>query len=324
MQRNQTTETLVFQGCFELDGGEALLRWVLASAQLPYAPEQVDPVQGWFRLLPFAGAEIDIRVCPSGIVLWQSSVVLTNEEVQRYLQRLFLPKPLTDAALTHVPANLASRFLASAPLTHIASASLGEAVIKAVIRQVITASHARKLIQTLVIHAGSRIERDGNTTYGFPSLEVIAHLAPDDLRSWGFGYKAKLLPRIARDLLEQRAEEQMRLFSPKEAIVFLQQVKGIGRWTAHVAVCDVTGDWSVYPFEDLAVRTWARKLWPERVWPQEERAFLAIWQEVNGPHTGLITCYLLAQAGRTKESALLRQPALVHDILSRGCETSEV
>jgi DNA-3-methyladenine glycosylase II len=244
------------------------------------------------------------------MVLWQSSVVLANEEVQRHLQRLFFPKPLADAALTHVPANLASRFLASAPLTHIASASLGEAVIKAVIRQVIAASHARKLIQTLVIHAGSRRERDGDTTYGFPSLEVIAHLAPDDLRSWGFGYKAKLLPRIALDLLEQRAEEQMHLLSPEKAILLLQQIKGIGRWTAHVAVCDVTGDWSVYPFEDLAVRTWARKLWPERVWPQDERAFLTVWQEVNGPHTGLITCYLLAQAGHTNESELLRQPEL--------------
>lgn len=311
MQRNQTTETLVSQGCFELDGGEALLRWVLASAQKRCAPEQVDPVHGWFRLLPYAGAEIDIRVCPSGSVLWHSSVALTNEEVQRHLQRLFLPKPLDDAALTHVPASLASRFLASAPLTHIASASLGEAVIKAVIRQVIAASHARKLIQTLVTHAGSRRERDGDTTYGFPSLEVIAHLAPDDLRLWGFGYKAKLLPRIAHDLLEQQAEEQMGSLSPEEAILFLQRVKGIGRWTAHVAVCDVTGDWSVYPFEDLAVRTWARKLWPERVWPQEEGAFLVTWQEVNGLYTGLITCYLLAQAGRTNESELLRQPALV-------------
>jgi DNA-3-methyladenine glycosylase II len=311
MQRNQTTETLVSQGCFELEGGEALLRWVLTSAHQRYAPEQVDPVHGWFRLLPYTGTEIEIRVCPSGSVLWHSSVVLTNEKVQRHLQRLFLPKPLAEVALAHVPANLASRFLASAPLTHIASASLGEAVIKAVIRQVIAASHARKLIWTLVTHVGSRRESDGGTIYGFPSLEVVAHLAPDDLRSWGFGYKATLLPRIAHDLLEQQAEEQMCLLSPEEAILFLQQVKGIGRWTAHVAVCDVTGDWSMYPFEDLAVRTWARKLWPERVWPQEERAFLDVWQEVNGPHTGLITCYLLAQAGRTNESELLRQTALV-------------
>lgn len=292
MQRNQTTETLVSQGCFELEGGEALLRWALVSAQQRYAPEPVDPIRGWFRLLPYAGEEIDIRVCPSGMALWQSSVVLANEEVQRHLQRLFLPKPLADAALIHVPANLASRFLASAPLTHIASASLGEAVIKAVIRQVIAASHARKLIQTLVIHAGSRRERNGDTTYGFPSLEAIARLAPDDLRSWGFGYKAMLLPRIAHDLLEQRAEEQVRQLSPEKAILFLQQIKGIGRWTARVAVCDVTGDWSVYPFEDLAVRTWAKKLWPERVWPQEEQTFFTVWQEVNGPHTGLITCYL--------------------------------
>ena len=65
MQRNQTTETLVSQGCFELDGGEALLRWVLASAHQRYAPEQVDPVHGWFRLLPYAGTEIEIRVCAS-------------------------------------------------------------------------------------------------------------------------------------------------------------------------------------------------------------------------------------------------------------------
>jgi DNA-3-methyladenine glycosylase II len=286
------------------------MQWLLAAPQR-YAPEQVDPERGWFRLLPLAGAEVAIRIHPSGTVWWQSPVALTNETVQQHLQRLFLAQPLAHAALAHVPANLARRFLTSTPLIHIASASLGEAVLKAVIRQVIAASYARTLIWTLVTHAGPRMEHDAGTSYGFPSLETITRLAPDDLRSWGFGYKARLLPRIAHDLLELQAEERIGLLAPAEAIALLQQVKGIGRWTARVAVCDVTGDWSVYPFEDLAVRTWARKLWSEHVWPQEEQAFFNAWQEMNGPHTGLITCYLLAQAGRADESGLLRQPALV-------------
>jgi DNA-3-methyladenine glycosylase II len=76
----------------------------------------------------------------------------------------------------------------------------------------------------------------------------------------------------------------------------LPSIKGIGQWTAHVALCDWLADWSSYPFEDLAVRTWAGKRWHAVPWPQDKRQFAALWQEINGVYTGIITFSLLSYA----------------------------
>lgn len=129
-------------------------------------------------------------------------------------------------------------------------------------------------------------------------------MSPDASHACGLGYKAPRIPHIAQDLLDKLGS-----LSSEEAVALLQTVKGIGRWTAGVAICDVRGDWSIYPFEDLAVRTWAARLWPGFHWPQDERAKMLAWQAIHGAYIGHITCYLLAHAGRSSQSELSEPPA---------------
>lgn len=154
------------------------------------------------------------------------------------------------------------------------------------------------------------MDYDGITSYGFPSLETIAQLSQESLVACGFGYKARMLPRIAKEIIEMRLEERIQGMPVEMAVELLQHLKGVGRWTARVAMCDLTGEWAIYPFEDLAVRTWASRLWPEYAWPREEGAFLQTWQDINGPSTGIVTCYLLAQATLTSQERLREQPIL--------------
>ena len=243
-----------------------------------------------------AGTLVAVKVLPSGVVDWKSTERIAEERVQRYLTRLLISIPFSLEASAQIPAPLARRFLEQAPLVHIASASLGEAVIKAVIRQVISAPQAKKLLHRFITQYGPTLEYGGATMYGFPSLACMVDLVPEALLSCGLGYKARIIPRIARDLLEQGWEEQLPQISTETAVTLLQHVKGIGRWTARVAMCDLTGDWSVYPYEDLAVRTWARRFWPDVAWPRKETSFSEAWQEMHGRYTGLITFYTLAQA----------------------------
>jgi DNA-3-methyladenine glycosylase II len=74
----------------------------------------------------------------------------------------------------------------------------------------------------------------------------------------------------------------------------LQTVPRIGPWTAGAAVADHTGDFSVYPYGDLAVRTWARRADPATAWPDDDPGFAALWRALAGPHLSTLTALTLA------------------------------
>ncbi len=296
MQRYQVLPSSSVSGSFALTGAQALSQFAHSTSQQWVHPDYFDAQGCWYRVLEFAEALVAVKVLPSGLVCWGSTEPIAETHIQHTLTRLLIPIPFSSEASAQIPATLARRFLEQAPLVHIASASLGEAVIKAVIRQVISAPQAKKLVHRFITQYGPTLQYEGVTVYGFPSLACMMDLAPEALLACGLGYKARLIPRIARDLLENGWEEQLPQVSTETAVALLQHVKGIGRWTARVAMCDLTGDWSVYPYEDLAVRTWAARLWPDVVWPRKPADFFAAWQGMHGTATGLLTCYTLAQA----------------------------
>ena len=182
--------------------------------------------------------------------------------------------------------------------------------MKAIIRQVITAGHAKKLIDSFIRRHGERAVDNGRSYYDFPTIEAIAKIPVEELQAEGLGFKAKVIHQTALHILEQDWETKVAKQSPGEALDMLTSMKGIGRWTAHVAVCDLFADWSLYPFEDLAVRTWARKLWHGVQWPQDALAFAKYWQQVNGDQCGIVTFYLLSCASMQQISSPYVQQAL--------------
>jgi hypothetical protein len=210
MHNDQQRSLPASQGAFFLSSTQAVSRFADLSSQTLLRPDRFDE-QGrwWYRLLMVEEMPCAIKVLPPGMVFWYSSNLLEVGSVQRSVAQLFFTLPLPQEALLPLPQKLGARFLQQMPLTHIASASLGEAVMKAVIRQVISASHARKLLHRFVAAHGPSLEHEGMYYYGFPSLKTIASLSPESLQTHGFGYKSRLLPRIAQDLLEQQVEEQL-------------------------------------------------------------------------------------------------------------------
>ena len=216
---------------------------------------------------------------------------MSNARSSGYFRSFLCP----ENALEHLPTRLAQQFIDLAPLVHISSPTLGEALIKGIIRQVISAAQARKVLHQFITSFGSRADYDGLIYYDFPTLETITSLSLEELTgTCGLGFKAKVVKLIAQKLLEENIEQQvLNCSSSDEAILLLQQLKGIGPWTSHITICDFLHDWSQYPFSDLAVRKWAKLLWPEGDWPENEDAFEQAWRQINGAHTGLITSYLL-------------------------------
>ncbi|MFI0791464.1 hypothetical protein ACH4OY_01985 [Micromonospora rubida] len=82
--------------------------------------------------------------------------------------------------------------------------------------------------------------------------------------------------------------------SPSVLVKELQTIPGIGPWSAGAAVADWSNDWSLYPYSDLAVRTWARRANPDHPWPADEPSFARTWRGVTGEHLGTYTLLTLA------------------------------
>lgn len=294
-------------GEFIIPDIQSLHHFCTETTQALLHPGYFDQQANWYRLISLDGKAVTIAVSPEGRVQWSCKDTIESARVQKIVRRLLIPLPLPEEAKNLLPRRLEAYFRSLEPLIHISSLSLGEALIKAIIRQVITANHAKKLTDSFIRCYGERQVYHGKNYYNFPSLEAIARISLEDLQTKGLGFKARVVQRTALCFLENDLEARIAQMSPQEALITLTSIKGIGRWTAHVALCDWLANWSYYPFEDLAVRTWARKLWGSVQWPHDEHQFAASWQQTNGDYTGIITFYLLSSTATQHISRLLAQ-----------------
>lgn len=283
-------------GEFTLPYLQSLHYFCTKTSQKLIHPDYFDHQANWYRLVRLDDTPVTINVSPEGRVQWSCRGAIERSSVQEVVNRLLISFPLPEAVLHQLPQELETRFRTLSPLVHITSFSLGEALIKAIIRQVITVGHAKKLTDTFIKRYGERQVYDSRTYYDFPPLEAIAKISLEELQAEGLGFKARVVQRAALSILENDLEVKVANMTPEEVLDKLTSIKGIGRWTAHVTLCDLFADWSHYPFEDLAVRTWARKLWSDMPWPQDERHFATLWRHINGTHVGIVTFYLLSCA----------------------------
>lgn len=173
------------------------------------------------------------------------------------------------------------------------NANLWDAVGTAIIRQVIRAAQAKKLYRAFCEMYGERVALPHGGSYAlFPSPEVVLGLSDEQFASVGMAFKRGALRNAASAYLEHG--EKWRELAPLTLTHELQQVPRIGPWTAHAAVADYSNDWSLYPYADLAVRTWAKRAAPSYVWPDDEPSFGQTWRALAGEHLSSLTLLTLA------------------------------
>jgi DNA-3-methyladenine glycosylase II len=170
---------------------------------------------------------------------------------------------------------------------------LWDAIGTSIIRQVIRAGQAKKLYRIFCDTYGEAIELPDGTSYSlFPTAEVVHDLSDDGFSAIGMAFKRGPLKAAAQAFLAHGAT-WLKL-DPEALIMALQVVPRIGPWTAQAAVADWTNDWSLYPYADLAVRTWAKKAAPTFIWPTDEPTFGRVWRGLAGEHLSSITLLTLA------------------------------
>jgi DNA-3-methyladenine glycosylase II len=173
------------------------------------------------------------------------------------------------------------------------NADLWDAIGTSIIRQVIRAGQSKKLYRAFCQAHGEQVGLPNGTTYAlFPAPEIVLGLSDDQFSSLGMAFKRRPLKAAAEAYLEHGAK--WRELAPDALITELQIVPRIGPWTAHAAVADWSNDWSLYPYADLAVRTWAKRAAPSYDWPADEPAFGQAWRALAGEHLCSLTLLTLA------------------------------
>jgi DNA-3-methyladenine glycosylase II len=169
---------------------------------------------------------------------------------------------------------------------------LWDALATTIVRQVIRAGQARKLYRSFCQAHGEQVITPHGETWLFPVPEVVLSLPDAEFVRWGMAFNRRPLLAAAQASLEfgQKWAE----FDPTTLVDELQSVPRIGPWTARASVADLTNDYILYPFADLAVRTWAKLLAPGRTWPETEPEFAAEWQRLAGDQLSTMTLLTLA------------------------------
>ncbi|MBL7499784.1 hypothetical protein I6A84_20730 [Frankia sp. CNm7] len=171
--------------------------------------------------------------------------------------------------------------------------SLWEALGTAILRQVIRAGQSKKLYRALCATHGQQVTLpDGNSYALFPTAEAILELDDEQFSELGLAFKRPAL-RSAATAYVTHGESWTRLSRPA-LVDELQSVRRVGPWTAGAAVADYTNHWDLYPYADLAVRTWAGRAAPSHVWFHNERAFGTQWRHLAGEHLSVLTLLTLA------------------------------
>ncbi len=247
----------------------------------------------WSRALKVNDALVLIQILSDGQVKWHSDTSIDMLEIKQVLDALLYSVPFPSENLDFMPSETLSLFRQHSPLTHIRSTTLFEAVIKAVIRQVVSSRQAQKQIHAFSSQFGKQYLLGGIHYQLFPSAPDLSELSTEDIAKCGIGFKGKIISNIVKEFLCHDLEQRVLSVSPIEGLDILRSVKGIGDWTSRIIICDITGDWSLYPIDDIAVRTWTKKWFPNFSWPQNSKEFKAAWIEYTGSLVGPMTFYTL-------------------------------
>ncbi|NYE42326.1 hypothetical protein [Streptomyces fulvorobeus] len=153
--------------------------------------------------------------------------------------------------------------------------SLWDAVTTALLRQVVTAAQARKRHRAFYTAYGRSFVTPAGRLALAPSPETVLDISDDGFAAVGAKFNRTALRAAAEAYLDRG--EHWTTLDAECLIKELVEVPRIGPWTAAAAVADYTGDFSIYPHGDLAVRTWADKAAPGLALPRAEAPFEALW-----------------------------------------------
>jgi DNA-3-methyladenine glycosylase II len=133
--------------------------------------------------------------------------------------------------------------------------SLWEAFVNVIIFQQLSLQAASAIARRLIIACGPPVMSEGRSLYTFPRVDQVVRIEDSLLGAIGLSAgKIATLRRVGEALASGTlAEAKLEEDSSADAARELQQIKGIGPWTAAVILLRGLGRLDVFPMDDTSV-----------------------------------------------------------------------
>ncbi|MFC9294363.1 hypothetical protein ACFTWH_00380 [Streptomyces sp. NPDC057011] len=181
--------------------------------------------------------------------------------------------------------------------------SIWDALCTAILRQVVPVPQAQRRHHSLYAAYGRSVATRAGDLYLTPPPEVLLQVSSSGYSAIGCKASEPTLRAAAEAYLDRG--QQWTALDPERLIKELIEVSGIDEWTAAAAAADYTGDFSIYPHGDLAVRAWATKAAHGLTFPSTDREFEALWHRwaPTRPTLHALTLFTLAWGCSPRASA---------------------
>lgn len=168
-----------------------------------------------------------------------------------------------------------------------------EALINGIACQQFSLAAGIQMLNRLAENFGLAIEEIEPRVHAFPRPEDLAGLKPESIRRLGFNrQKACAMIELSRALVERRLNfERVATLMDDEAVKCLDQLQGVGRWTAEYALLRGLGRLHIFPSDDVGARNGLQRWLRLRKSPDYHgvQRVLAKWR----PYAGFIYFHLL-------------------------------
>ena len=283
-----------------------------AARFMRFASENVDlAAQGQYRRLLSAGRQIALAtVTDVGTVARPQLSVTLQSPSKTPLKLAAFEMQLRHILCTDLDLNpfyrLARKDDMLAPLVRrfrglriVSSPTLFEALVTAVLSQQVNLTFAYSIKKALVESFGRTWRREEGTYYAFPEPRRFAAQSMEDMRKFRLSTaKAGSLIRLGAAFASKTPfpvnATELSALSDDEIVARLTTIKGIGRWSAEIALMRGLGRPDTFPAGDLGVVKYvAQGLLGKtgKATEAEMRAFAERWR----PYRGLALAYCYAE-----------------------------
>jgi DNA-3-methyladenine glycosylase II len=132
-----------------------------------------------------------------------------------------------------------------------------EGLVDAIVEQQISIKVARTIEERLAQRFGKKLEINNETYSAFPTAQTIAESSISDIRACGLSQrKAEYIHNAAEHILSGKLDLETMKTNPDPVSVIrvLDELKGIGPWTAELTLLRGMQRWDVLPADDFGIK----------------------------------------------------------------------
>ncbi len=132
-----------------------------------------------------------------------------------------------------------------------------EALVDSIVEQQISIKVAKALETKIIRKFGDTLHMDGEVYYEYPTPQAIANSPVEELRQCGLSQrKAEYIQEVSKLITDQKLDlEKFKNYSNADQIIKeMDEIRGIGVWTAELTMLRSMNIWDALPADDFGIR----------------------------------------------------------------------